>query len=234
MLGETRDAASELMAAAARRNIPLLAGTATATAWRLPVVDVPQGAAVDEALIIVQGESRRAFATGVEGLQPFLERRRGGESGVSRVHLHQGEPVWKTGLLEGRTGQLLAAALSRSDSPQGNSVADGRTQDLYVKGLVPKLAREPRLWVLEHRDGLISRVAALDGVINDTVLAVYAGGSRIVSTQLYRPPPPAEALHDRLVEAVRQFIGGKSPWPPSRGMRLAEILELAAKAGVSA
>ena len=67
---------------------------------------------------------------------------------------------------------LLAAALSRSDTPQGNAVLDGRTEDLVGLGLISKLAQLPRGWLLEHQDGLRSAILVLDGVVADINFAI--------------------------------------------------------------
>src|SRR6185503_14543659 len=95
-------------------------------------------------------------------------------------------------LLEGEMHPLLASALSRSDTPQGDPVADGRTQDLVGQGLVPRLANSPRCWSLRHRDGLHSVIAILNGVVADMNIAVETNTGTTYSWQLYRPPAPAE------------------------------------------
>ena len=62
----------------------------------------------------------------------------------------EGDAVWKPGD-EGRwSKELLDAALSRSDSPQGLTVADGRTQDLVGRGELPKLVKNPAAYFIEH------------------------------------------------------------------------------------
>ena len=66
----------------------------------------------------------------LEAMQCMVERRKGGETGVKSVQLIEGDAVWKAGE-EGRwSKELLTAALSRSDTPLGLTVKDGRTQDL--------------------------------------------------------------------------------------------------------
>ena len=49
----------------------------------------------------------------------MVERRKGGETGVKRVEMIEGDAVWKAGE-EGRwSKELLTSALSRSDTPLG-------------------------------------------------------------------------------------------------------------------
>ena len=70
--------------------------------------------------------------------------RRGGETGVKAVQMIEGDAVWKAGE-EGRYSKdLLTAALSRSDTPLGLTVTDGRTQDLVGIGPVAEAGRRTR------------------------------------------------------------------------------------------
>jgi hypothetical protein len=222
----------------------LLAGTALAVTWRLPQVDVPNGTPLTEALMVVQVSPQATQATppappaalrgaelhALEGLLPVIERRRGGETGVAHARYLEGRELWRAGDKGAWSWQLLAAALSRSDTPQGDAVLDGRTQDLVRLGLVPKLARNPRGWLLEHRDGLRSALLVLDGVVADFNFAVRASSGEVISAQLLRAPPPAEHHFSRLAAVVEEFfITRKRPWPIERSLLVAELLELFGK-----
>jgi len=208
------------------RKIQLMAGTPTAVTWRLPEMELPSGTPLVETLIVVQGRSLVAELNGLEGLLPIIERRQGGEAGISSVRLIKGKNLWHAGDKGLWSWPLLAAAISRSDSPQGDPVTDGRTQDIVGLGLVPKLAREPRGWVLEHRDGLRSAILVLDGAVADFNFAVQARDGRIFSAQLYRPPPPAEHHFSQLAGVMEDFFRtGERPWPLERSLLTAGLLE---------
>jgi hypothetical protein len=209
--------AREIARAASARRIALAAGATTAVTWRLPEVDVPRGARLRQALIVVQGQFPDAEFEALEGLLPLLERRRGGETGVARVRHFDGSAVWEAGERGLWSWPLLAAALSRSDNPQGDAAVDGRTQDLVGLGLVPRLARQPRGWVLDHRDGLRSAILVLDGVVGDYNFALDTVGHGIISAQLYRPRPPAQQQFSRLAAVVEDYFRtGQPPWPIQR------------------
>jgi hypothetical protein len=126
---------------------------------------------------------------------------------------------------------LLAAALSRSDNPQGDAAADGRTQDLVGFGLAQRLARQPRCWVLDHRDGLRSAILVLDGVVGDYNFAVQTVGYGIISAQIYRPAPPARHQFSRLAAVVQDFFRtGQPPWGIERSFAVSSLLAEFAKA----
>lgn len=212
--------------AAARRALWLRAGTAMSTTWRLPETEVPSDITLREALIVAQGPLPLAELEALDGLQPLLERRRAGESGVRRLRFLSGKEVWRAGEAGEWSWDLLAAALSRSHTPQGDPVLDGRTQDLAGLGLVPLLAREPRAWLLQHRDGLRTTVLVLDGVVKDFNFALRPARGPVISAQLFRAPPGAEQHFSRLAAALDQwFQSGQPPWALERSLLTARLLE---------
>ena len=219
-------ATKRLVALATKRRVALASGTSVATTFRLPDTDIAPRTPLKEALIVAQGASPLAELQALDGLLPVLERRRGGETGVRSVSRIEGDAVWRAGDEDVWSWPLLAAAISRSDTPQGDPVKDGRTQDLVGLGLVQKLARHPRVSIIEHRDGLRTALLVLDGVVADFNFAVRAGDGAINSAQLYRPPPPTRAEFDRLAAVLEKFFTtGQEPWPVQRSLLTAEILE---------
>ncbi|HYV26839.1 MAG TPA: hypothetical protein VFA77_04865 [Candidatus Eisenbacteria bacterium] len=230
VLSKSLDGANELIDVASVRNVSLAAGTPTAVTWRLPEVDLAPGTHLQDALIVVQGAPPIAEMHGLQGLLPVIERRRGGESGVRRIRLFKGKELWQAGEEGFWSKALLAAAISRSNTPQGDPVKDGRTQDLVGLGLVPTLARDPRGWIIDHQDGLRSAILVLDGVVADFNFAVRARDGTVVSAQLYRPPAPAEQHFSRLTAVIEDFFRSGTPqWPAGRNLLMAGLLEAASK-----
>lgn len=213
-------------ALATARQIKLASGTTLPVTWRLPQVDLPARAAVNEALIVVQGASPLAELHALDGLLPLLERRAGGERGVRQVKFLAGRELWKAGDRREWSWPLLSSALSRSDSPQGDTITDGRTQDLVGLGLVPKLATDPRGWLIEHADGLRSTLFALDGVVADYNFAVRLADGNEISAQLFRAPVPAQEHFSPLAAVLEDFFRtGEPPWPAARGLLTAGLLD---------
>jgi len=239
-LAETLEQSRNLAARAAARQVLLAAGTPMAVTWRLPAIDLAAGTSLTAALIVVQGEFPLAELYALDGLFPMLERRRGGESGLRSVRRVEGPQVWNLEDNRASPGPddesltvaqrharwpLLGAALSRSDSPQGDAVRDGRTQDLLGLGLVPKLATNPRAWVLEHADGLRTILMVLDGVVADFNFALRTSRGGILSAQLYRPPAPQRHEFSRLAAMIERFVRSRVvPWPVQRSVLTASLL----------
>ena len=219
-------AARTFAALAAARQVTLASGTALPTTWRLPQMDLPPQARVDEALIVVQGASPLAELHALDGLLPVLERRAGGERGVRQVKFLSGRELWRAGDRREWSWPLLSAALSRSDSPQGDAILDGRTQDLVGLGLVPKLASNPRGWLLEHGDGVRTTLLVLDGVVADFNFAVRLADGSNFSAQLLRAPAPGQEHYSQLAAALEDFFrSGTPPWPAQRSLLTAGLLD---------
>jgi hypothetical protein len=225
-LATDRASAQRLASIAAARKIVVTSATSVATTFRLPDVDVAADAAITEVLIVVQGPRPMGELWAIDGLLPIVARRRGGESGIRAVRGLKGRNVWRTGDKGEWSWSLLAAAVSRSNTTQGDAVRDGRTQDLVGLGLVKKLARDPRGWIIEHTDGLRSAILFLDGVVADINFAMRFRDGTITSAQLYRPPAPNRAEFDRLAAVLEDFFTTRNaPWPIERSFLVSQFMQ---------
>ncbi len=226
-LANSLQAARRVATLAEHRKKPLAAGANLATAGRLPAIDIPLNAPMKEALVVVQGSFGVGEFAGINSLLPLIERRADGESGVKRVYRYHGAILWGVARSGRWPRHLLAPALSRSDSPQGDPVKDGRTQDLVGLGLVEKLADAPRGWVIEHRDGFRSTILTLDGVVDDFNFAIEMKDGAVLSAQIYQPPKPNEENYSRLAAVIERFFTDRRPpWPIERSLLTAHLQSL--------
>ena len=218
--------AKAMVEASRRLRFPMLAGSSIPVTWRLPAIDLPLECDVAEALMVGEGGSDAMDFHALEGLQCMVERRRGGERGVRAVQLLEGEAVWKA-LDEARYSKdLLAAALSRSDTPLGLTVTDGRTQDLLASGELQKLAKTPAAYFIEYRDGLKATMLMLDGAIKDFNFAARLQGGQVWSTQFLLTPDPNVTYSACLMHKAEQMFETKAaPYPVERTLLTSGILE---------
>jgi hypothetical protein len=219
--------AKAMVDAARRLRFPLLAGSSIPVTWRLPSIDLPLDCEIEAAVMVGEGGSDAMDFHALEGLQCMVERRRGGESGVKAVQLLQGDAVWKA-CDEGRYPKdLLTAALSRSDTPLGLTVTDGRTQDLLASGELRKLVKNPAAYFIEYRDGLKATMLMLDGAIKDFNFAARLKGSaQIWSTQFLLSPDPNVTYSACLMHKAKQmFETGVAPYPVQRTLLVSGVLE---------
>jgi hypothetical protein len=218
--------AARMVAASKRLGFPLLAGSSLPVTWRLPPVDVPLGAAMDEALMVGIGGSDASDFHALEALQSMVERRKGGETGVRAVQLIEGPAVWKAGA-DGRwSRRLLEAALSRSTSRSGKGMEDGRTQDLTHSGELEELVKDPAAYLVDYNDGLRATLVMLNGAVHDFTFACRLREGGIVSTQFLLPVQPNVAYSACLVRKVEELItSGAAPYPVERTLLVCGILE---------
>ncbi len=212
--------------ASRRLGFPVLAGSSLPVTWRLPDVELPLDCEIEDALMVGEGGSDAMDYHALEGLQCMVERRKGGETGVKAVQLVEGDAVWKAGE-EGRwSKELLTAALSRSDTPLGLTVKDGRTQDLVHNGELPKLAKNPWAYFIEYADGLKATLLMLDGALQDFNFAARLKGRGLISTQFLLTPEPNVTYSARLISKVEEmFVTGKAPYPVERTLLVSGVLE---------
>src|SRR5262249_52532815 len=113
------DWARQMVDTAAEIKFPLAAGSSVPLTWRIPSVEMPLGADVEEVMCLANGLPDSYDFHAMETIQAFVERRRGGETGVRRLHAMRGDDVWKAmdaGSWEsgGWDPALLEACLCRS------------------------------------------------------------------------------------------------------------------------
>ncbi|NBV23386.1 MAG: hypothetical protein EBS05_15890 [Proteobacteria bacterium] len=208
------------------RQVTLASGTEWPLTWRLPQIDLPVRASLDEAIIVVQGPSPLAELQALDALLPILERRAGGERGVRQVKFLADRELWRAGDRREWSWPLLSSALSRSDSPQGDTLLDGRTQDLVGLGVVPKLARNPRGWLLEHADGVRTALLVLEGVVADCNFALRLKDGSEISAQLFHAPVPGQEHFSPLAATLEDFFRtGQAPAPFARSLLTAGLLD---------
>ena len=212
-----------------RLRFPMLGGSSLPVTWRLPEVELPLGCEIEEALMVGENGSDDAMDFhALEGMQCMLERRQGGETGVKAVQWIQGDQVWKAGW----SRELLDAALSRSDTPLGLTVKDGRTQNLANNGQLQNLVEKPIAYVIEYRDGLRATMLNLNGALQDFNFAAKVKGLGNLSTQFLLTPNPNVTYSACLMDkAEEMFMTGRAPYPIERTLLTSGITEACHRSG---
>lgn len=215
--------AQQMVSDSKRLGFPMVGGSSLPVTWRLPDVELPLECHIEEAVMVGEnGDDDAMDFHALEGMQCMLERRKGGESGVRAVQWIEGEAVWQAGWSK----DLLVAALSRSDTPLGLTVKDGRTQDLVGSGQLQQLVKKPIAYVIEYRDGLRATMLNLRGALKDFNFAARVKGLGIVSTQFLLTPEPNVTYSACLMnKAEDMFVTGRSPYPIERTLLTSGITE---------
>lgn len=218
--------ARKMVATAERLHFPLLAGSSLPVTWRLPDVDMAMGARVHEAVMVGVGALDSGDFDALEAMQCMLERRQGGETGVKAVQLLEGDDVWAAGGAGRWSKELLSSALSRSDTPLGLTLLDGRTQDLVGSGVLPQLVKDPAAYCIEYTDGTRATLLMLNGAVMDFNISARLADGKLVSTQFFLPPTPDATDTACLAAKIEQmFITRSAPYPAQRTLLTSGMLE---------
>ena len=217
--------AQEMVADAHRLSFGLLAGSSLPVTWRLPDVELPMECEIVNALMVGVGGSDPMDYHALEAMQCMLERRKGGETGVHAVQMLEGDAVWEeTGAF---SHELLEAALSRSDTPCGLTLEDGRTQNLLRNGELQKLVENPAAYFIHYADGLKATLLMLNGAVRDYCFAARLKDNPApLSTQFFLTPTPNVTYSACLIAKIEElFETGIAPYPAERTLLVSGILE---------
>jgi hypothetical protein len=212
--------AQEMVATARTLGFPLMAGSSLPVTWRMPSIDMPYGAEVEEVLCVAMGAVDSYDFHALETIQCMAERRRGGETGVVALQALRGEAVWKalaagSWQAGGWDPQLFEACLCRSQTlAQPPTFSDRYPTPDQIRAWV----KDPVAYRFEYADGLKATMLLLNGLVDDfTFAARLKGRAEPLSTLFYLPPNPNVVYSAALMSKVEEmFRTGKAPTPIER------------------
>jgi hypothetical protein len=197
------DEASRMYGWSRELHFPLMAGSSVSVTFRRPELDYPLGVEFEDALMVGNGwVSDGGIFHDLEVLQCFVERRKGGENGVSSVQHLQGGEVWRAAEKGRWSPELMRAALSRAEK-----LGPGRPEDV----------KRPVACLLEYNDGFRAAVVALGGLVNEYLAAFRVKSRPVVDSTLCYVPPENSNNFSMLVHGIVQmFKTGTTPYPVER------------------
>lgn len=205
------------------------AGSSLPETWRLPAVDLPASAEVDEVLCVAMGGMDSYDFHALEVIQCMVERRRGGETGVQSVQGLRGADVWRamdSGNWNqgGWNGDLFAACLARS---QTLHQAETNSHRYPTPQQIREWVQEPVAYRIQYRDGLKATMLLLNGLVGDfTFAAKLRGRSDLLSTLFYLPSVPNVAYSAELMSRAEEtLVTGKTRVPIERTLLTTGLVE---------
>jgi hypothetical protein len=206
------DWAVEMVEISRKLRFPFLAGSSLPVTWRMPSIDLPFGAEVEEMLCVAMGAVDSYDFHALEVIQCMAERRNGGETGVKAIQALRGDVVWKDG---GWDPKLFEACLCRS---QTLAQAPGFSHRYPTPEQMRAWVKEPVAYKIEYSDGLKATMLLLNGLVGDfTFAARLKGQAEPLSTLFYLPPNPNVTYSAALMsKAEEMFLTGKTPYPIER------------------
>jgi hypothetical protein len=201
-------------------GFPLQAGSSLPVTWRIPSIEMPDGARIKEAVTVCYGGVDSYDFHGLETLQGMLERREGGERGVAWLEAYRGDKFWdamKTGVWSRR---LFEAALCRSHTL--TPARPGFNDIFPTFDDMRRIVKDPVAYQYQHVDGPRATMILMSGLVRDfNFAAELEGRTQPLSTQMYLPMPDGRTtlanFFSPLVNNMeKMFLTGKSPIPIER------------------
>ena len=212
--------AKEMVDTSREMNFPFLAGSSLPVTWRMPAIDLPLDAEVEEVMCVAMGGVDSYDFHALEVIQCMAERRKGGETGVVALQALRGEPVWKAmeaGSFKagGWDTKLFDACLCRSQTLAQPASYSHRFPTLQQ---MKEWVKSPVAYRFEYADGLRATMFLLNGLVGDFTFAAKLKGEREpLSTLFYLPPNPNVVYSAALMsKAEEMFLTGKAPYPIER------------------
>ncbi len=221
--------AKEMVDTARAMKFPLMAGSSLPVTWRMPDLEMPAGADVEEAMCIANGGLDSYDFHALEVIQCMVERRRGGETGVKSVEALSGDAFWKAreaGSWEkgGWSPRLFEACLARSQMLA--QPREGFNHRYPTPEEMKRMVAKPTAFRVQYRDGLRTTMFLLNGLVSDfTFAAKLKGKEEPLSTLFHLPPGPNVQYSAMLMsKAEEMFVTGKATTPVERTLLTSGIL----------
>ncbi|MEW4568539.1 hypothetical protein AB1L88_11810 [Tautonia sp. JC769] len=215
-LADNWEDAAFIYESARELGIPLMAGSSVSGTWRHPPADVERGARLSEIVAFTYGSTDAYGFHALEAVQALAEQRAGGETGVRAVQCLRGEAVWEA--LDGGAcdRELFEDALRRVPAYR-----EGRAIDRSA-------VRDPKLMIVEYRDGLRVSLFELNGAVANWAAAWrYGEEGRPVESTLFWTQEARPAAHFTLllngIEGM--MLTGEPSWPVERTLLTSGTLD---------
>lgn len=212
--------AKEMAETARTLGFPFLAGSSLPVTWRMPSVELPYGAEVEEVLCVAMGGVDSYDFHALEAMQCMAERRKDGETGVVALQALRGDSMWKamaagSWKAGGWDAVLFEACLCRSQTLAQPPTFSHRYP---TAGQIRAWVKEPVCYRFEYADGLKATMLLMNGLVGDfTFAARLKGQAEPLSTLFYLPPNPNVVYSAALMsKAEEMFLTGKVAHPIER------------------
>lgn len=223
------DWAREMVELSKSMKFPFLAGSSLPVTWRMPDIDLPYGAEIEELMCIAFGAIDIYDFHALETMQCMAERRKGGETGVVAIQALRGDSVWKameSGSWQGGgwSPQLFETCLSRSQTLAQPETFSHR---FPTREQMRAWVKEPIAYRFEYADGTRATMLLMNGLVQDfTFAARLKGQTEPLSTMFHLPPNPNVVYSAALMNgAEKMFMTGQAPYPVERTLLTSGLVE---------
>jgi hypothetical protein len=223
------DWAVEMVKISKELNFGFCAGSSLPVTWRMPAIEMPMGAEVDELMCVAIGGIDSYDFHALEVIQCMAERRKGGETGVASMQAMRGDAVWQAmekGSWDagGFSPQLFESCLCRSHTlAQPDTFSDRFPTTAQMRQWV----KDPVAYRFQYNDGTRATMLIMNGLVGDfTFAAKLKNQAEPISTLFHLPPNPNVVYSASLMsKAEETFLTGKAPYPIERTLLTTGLVE---------
>jgi len=214
------DWAKEMVETAKELGIPFMAGSSVPLAQRIPLFDLPPGAAVTEAVCIHGGGIESYDFHALEVLQSIVEFRKDGETGIASVEFLRGDALWQAAR-EGRWSLPLAETAMAMEL--------GR-KPITLRRVEGEKEAEAHGILLTYKDGLRGCVLKIGGSSTRWNFGCTLNNDpKQHATRFYVDPWQNRNLFKALSHAIQQHFKTRvAPYPVERTLLVSGVLDASA------
>jgi len=151
-------------------DFAFMAGSSLPVSRRIPSIDLPWSAEVEEMLVVGVGNIDSYCIHSLEAMQSLAERRCGGETGVVAVQGLRGDSVWQALDAGAWDPALFEACLCRSLNLKPADESNRHTYPTREE-LPHLLDRDPVAYRIEYADGLRATMLLMAGLVKEMTVA---------------------------------------------------------------
>jgi hypothetical protein len=194
-------------------KVPFMAGSSLVVTYRQPDLAIPLNSDIEAAVGIGYSGLDVYGAHALDCYQAFVERRRGGETGVKSVQCLQGEAMLKRVDEDNSLKSLFESALAATTTRRDNLTTD----------------KQAALFSFEYVDGFRGALFMLPETGNGTSIAVkLKGNDKILATRFEERPEPYHPHFAYLLKGIERMIHtGQPSYPAERVLLTSGILDRA-------
>ena len=194
-------------------NVPMMAGSSLPYCWRDQPLEHPIGTPIKEAVAVGYASLDSYGFHVAEILQCMVERRAGGETGVSSVRGIQGDDVWKA-MDEGTiSAQLVDAACDKIKGKKTGSMRE--------------LVKDPHAVIVNYKDGTKGAIVMLTGYVNQSWAYAANADGQTVATEFVLDGSMSYSHFSYLTLNIQKFfVTGKPQAPVERTLLTSGIMDM--------
>jgi hypothetical protein len=197
-------------------NFPLTGGSSIPIYYRKPEIDLAPDTPLKNGLVIGDMADEGAAFHCIDVLQSFMDRRKGGETGVKSVQSIRGPEAWKWVEANPWATNLLEAVRKNFDLPAGHFQQEGQTNQQGRRS--NPQGRQTNLCIVEYNDG--TKAASISGSgVGWTFAGDIEGQKNPTIISMLGWPGPISQFHAGNAHEhwlIEMMLTGKEPFNAER------------------